>query len=274
MGSLPKAERVSRHNPANFFHSVSAPCRRGAGDEATPQEPAGSEVTLKTLIDLLLEQQRVQQEQQRAHQEQQMEQQRMLLALTEKQKEELAQHRSEVAELKAQREAQGDVREKATVRLPKPTLQKLGSDDNIEHFLATFERIAEQQKWPMEIWPTQLAGLLTGKAMAAYAGLKNENAASYEEVKKTILHRYDVHEESHRRRFRTDRKKPEESYKNWGDRLDHLSKWTKEQKMPLAELMVLDQFLAGAPEELRVWLKERPESLLQAIKLADDYVLA
>ena len=27
--------------------------------------------------------------------------------------------------------------------------------------------------------------------------------------------------------------------------------------MPLEELMVLDQFLAGVPEDLRVWLKER-----------------
>jgi predicted aspartyl protease len=45
--------------------------------------------------------------------------------------------------------------------------------------------------------------------------------------------------------------------------------------MSLPELMVLDQFLCGAPEELRVWLKERkPESLQKAVQLADDYALA
>ena len=45
--------------------------------------------------------------------------------------------------------------------------------------------------------------------------------------------------------------------------------------MPLAELMVLDQFLSGVPEDLRVWLKERkPESLQQAVELANDYTLA
>jgi len=37
----------------------------------------------------------------------------------------------------------------------------------VEHFLATFERIATQQKWPKEVWATQVAGLLSGKAMAA-----------------------------------------------------------------------------------------------------------
>ena len=45
--------------------------------------------------------------------------------------------------------------------------------------------------------------------------------------------------------------------------------------MPLEELMVLDQFLVGVPEDLRVWLKERKlGSFEQAIQLADDYALA
>ena len=45
--------------------------------------------------------------------------------------------------------------------------------------------------------------------------------------------------------------------------------------MPVEELIILDQFLAGVPEDLKVWLKERkPGSLEQAIELADDYALA
>ena len=59
------------------------------------------------------------------------------------------------------------------MKLPKPTLQKLGDQDDIEHFMATFERIAKQQDWPKKVWATQLAGLLTGKAMAAYAALES-----------------------------------------------------------------------------------------------------
>ena len=73
--------------------------------------------------------------------------------------------------------------------------------------------------------------------MAAYASLNSESAVSYKDVKKAILHHYDVNEEAHRRRFHSDRKK------NWGDRLfDHFTRWTKE---PVEELMVLDQFLTG-----------------------------
>lgn len=119
------------------------------GEEASSQEPGESEVASRTLIELLVQQQKAQQEQQKAQQEQQLEQQRMLLALIEQQKEELAQHRREMAELKAQRAAPVEEGEKkSNIRLPKPTLQKLGSDDDIEHFLATFERIAKQQGWP------------------------------------------------------------------------------------------------------------------------------
>ena len=49
-----------------------------------------------------------------------------------------------MAELKAQRAGPVEEEKKANVRLLKPTLQKLGTEDDIEHFLATFERILKQ----------------------------------------------------------------------------------------------------------------------------------
>ena len=59
--------------------------------------------------------------------------------------------------------------------LPKPTLQQLeAAADDIEHFLSTFERIAAQQRWPKEILATQLARLLTRKAMAGYTSMSNK----------------------------------------------------------------------------------------------------
>ena len=88
--------------------------------------------------------------------------------------------------------------------------------------------------------------------MAAYASLTSESAALYDDVKKVILHRYDIHEEAHRRRFQTDQKKPEESYKNLGDRLrEHFTQWTKDRKVPIEEFMVLDHFLWAVLDALR-----------------------
>ena len=68
-------------------------------------------------------------------------------------------------------------------RLPKPTLQKLNADDDVEHLLETFERIVKQQNWPEEVWPTQLVGLLTGKTMAAHVALSMADSTDYLKVK-------------------------------------------------------------------------------------------
>lgn len=51
-------------------------------------------------------------------------------------------------------------------------------------------------------------------------------------------------------------RKSEESYQHWRSRLnDHFAQWTKDQPMAVEELMVLDQFFYGVPEDLRAWLK-------------------
>ena len=171
-----------------------------AESSSQPQRSGETGSASKALIDLLLEQQKAQQEQQR-----------LLMTLVEQQKDEIAQNRREMSEMRARQE------ERTTARLPKPILQKLGPDNNVEHFLAMFERIAWQQGWPDKVWATQLVGHLTGRALAAYVGLNAVSTARYEEVKKAILHRYDVNEETHCRRFRTNRKSPEELlFQNWG----------------------------------------------------------
>ena len=78
---------------------------------------------------------------------------------------------------------------------------------------------------------------MTGRAQAAQ---------DYKKVKEAILHRFDVNEETHRRRFREDRKKPEESYREWLWRItNHFDKWCKDSTMPMKELVVMEQALWG-----------------------------
>ena len=122
----------------------------------------------------------------------------------------------------------------AKPKLPKPTLQKLGDKEDIENFLSSFERIATQQQWPENVWATQLAGLLTGKALAAYAAMATKDSADYDKVKEAVLHRYQVNAETHRLRFRQEKKKVEESYRAWVCRTtDHFDKWMKDQDMSI-----------------------------------------
>jgi len=185
-----------------------------------------------------------------------------------------AAHEREMNALKEnRRDEPGD---SSTKKLPKPTLQKLTTSDNVEHFLATFEQIATQQNWPKEIWATQVAGLLSAKAMAAYAALTPEDAVDYGKAKDAILRRYKINEETYRQRFRQDRRKGDESYREFADRLnDHCKRWVASRSGALEELVTIEQFLVGVPEDLRIWLRERkPTSLQQAATLADDYALA
>lgn len=49
-----------------------------------------------------------------------------------------------------------------------PHLQRLSETDDVEHYLATFERIAMACRWPTTDWAVRLVPLLSGKARAAY----------------------------------------------------------------------------------------------------------
>lgn len=74
--------------------------------------------------------------------------------------------------------------------------------------------------------------------MAVYTALSAADSLDYQIVKKTILHRYDVNEETHRRRFHRDKKKPNESYREWICRItNHFDKWTKDSPISLRDMM-------------------------------------
>ena len=152
--------------------------------EASERSEGGTEMseTTTALLQLLREQQRALTEQQQQAREQQMQaqeqqaaQQALLLRVVEQQKEEMARYREEMSHLLRKEESP------AKSKLPKPTLQKLGPNDDIEHFLATFERIAKQQEWPDTVWATQLAGLLTGKALAGICSYDERGSAGLRE---------------------------------------------------------------------------------------------
>ena len=150
------------------------------GEDSSAQEAGEMDATMHPMIEMLKEQKCIEMEQQRAMAVQQDSQQRMLLDILERQKEESQQQRAEMRALLDARKAAAKRSElEAQVKLPKPALQKLTASDDVEHFLATFERIAKQQVWPTGVWATQIVGLLTGKAMAAYTGLATEEAADY-----------------------------------------------------------------------------------------------
>ena len=83
-----------------------------------------------------------------------------------------------------------------------PELLKLKLDD-IEVFLTTFERAAQVHSVEGNKWAAILALQLTGKVRLAYAAMADEQAWNYDLVKVAILQRYNINEETYRRRFRS-----------------------------------------------------------------------
>ena len=153
---------------------------------------------------------------------------------------------------------------------------KLTEKDDIVSYLTMFERLMLAYKVKKDKWAFKLAAHLVGKAQEAYASI--EDAKSYEKVKEAILQRFDITEESYRQRFRTTKKKTEESNRELVARLTDLAeKWLKnyQTREELLDQVILEQFLKTLPNDMRVFVRERhPTTSNEASKFADDYVQA
>ena len=129
-----------------------------------------------------------------------------------------------------------------------------------------------------ERWAFKLAPQLVGKAQQAYAALNPDDAKDYVILKKAILLRYDINEESYRQRFRAATRKEGETNRELSARLQDLAdKWTQgcNTEEELKDLIVLEQLVSTLPENVRIWVKERkPKTSTEAGQLADDYTQA
>lgn len=75
-------------------------------------------------------------------------------------------------------------------RMPKEVLTKLTVDDDVETYIALFERAATREKWPRTEWANNLMPFLTGEAQKACRDLSAADAVDYDKVKTVILAQY------------------------------------------------------------------------------------
>lgn len=149
-------------------------------------------------------------------------------------------------------------------------LVKLSEQDDIESYLTTFERVMRSYEVKEERWAVKLVPQLTGKAQHAYAAMRAEDAGTYQLLKEAILRRYDISEETYRRRFRDAARKGEETVSELMVRItDLFQKWTKSCQTveEVQNLIVMEQLLNTLPAEIKIWVTERnPRRLLRQRK--------
>ena len=87
--------------------------------------------------------------------------------------------------------------------IQEPRLQKLTEEDDVEHFLTTFERLALACQWPQPDWAVRLVPLLTGKARDTFVHMDIADSLEYERDKEAILNKYSINPETYRHRFRS-----------------------------------------------------------------------
>ena len=165
-----------------------------------------------------------------------------------------------------------------TTHKEKVVLPRFAEGEDIEAFLTTFERLMSIYHIEERRWVAKLAPQLSGRAQQAYAAMSSDDALVYTEVKKAILQRYDISEETYRQRFREARRKEGEPYIELATRMSDLfRKWTADCTTleQMTEKLLIEQLLETMPVDLRVWLSDKkPKNCKTAGKLADDYLLA
>ncbi|XP_043090122.1 uncharacterized protein LOC122340939, partial [Puntigrus tetrazona] len=164
-------------------------------------------------------------------------------------------------------------------RYHEPRIPEFVEGEDVESFFVRFERIARTWGWPTDEWAARVVTLLTGKALEAYAGMDEQRAGNYEDIKAAVLAKYNVTEETYRLRFRGLTIPSGESVRETYTRIKGLYKrWMRPEtktKDQIAETIILEQYLRMLRPDVRVWVKEnQPQTGEEAARLAERYIAA
>ena len=160
-----------------------------------------------------------------------------------------------------------------------PKMQPYKEGEDIEVYLATFERIALACRCPQDDWALHLVPLLTEKARAAYIAMDIGLAMQYRDVKAAILQKFEINPETYRDRFRSSRVEAGDTPRELQTRLKELyEKWMiprSKSKEEIGDAIVMEQFLRVLNPELRTWIKEHnPATSQAAAELAETFMAA
>ncbi|KAJ8028182.1 hypothetical protein HOLleu_30349 [Holothuria leucospilota] len=163
--------------------------------------------------------------------------------------------------------------------------RQLGPEDDVEYYLATFERHCLSQDIPLKRWTLDLEACLTGKAQRAFSLLSAEQKENFEAVRDAILAAYRLTPEAYKDKFRTAQKLSSETFQQCATRLSlYLRRWFNPSERLLNDdefqaimgKLVVDQLIFSLNDEsLRLKLLEHLWSTLEDfVSFADNLMIA
>jgi len=153
------------------------------------------------------------------------------------------------------------------------------SENDVETFLISFEKIAELNNFPPGKYAAILQAYLIRKDLKVFTELSVEECRDYPTPKAALLQAYSVVPQGDLKRFHNLNKSHIETYSEFAFRLStQFTRWLESEGAYsdvelLRDLMQREQFRSNLDSELRVWLIDQmPKNLSEAVRLADQYV--
>ena len=169
----------------------------------------------------------------------------------------------------------------AGVQARVPRLPTFNEKDNMDAYLARFERFAKAQNWTEDQWSVYLSALLTGEALEVYHRMAEDDCLDYTHLKEALLFKYQLTKEGFRDKFKQEKPKYDETPSQFVLRIGgYLDRWIELAKIEkryedLREMILKEQFLSSCDKELHVYLDEHNKEDLNALtELAKTYLAA
>jgi len=158
-------------------------------------------------------------------------------------------------------------------------LPKLVSDQELETYLISFEKIAELNKWPKEHWSAILQTQLKGKALKVFSAMPIGEIKDFDALKKALLAAYELTPEVYRKKFRTLTKQTSDTYADFTFKLNNeFKRWLQglnayDNIEALRQVFLIEQFMENLPTDMKLWLVDQNKTnVADLAKDADKFV--
>jgi len=153
--------------------------------------------------------------------------------------------------------------------------------EDIASYLVRFEHVACRLGVSPATYTVQLGSLLTGKAVSIYTSLSPEVTRDYEALKKALLRGFNKTPDQYRMDFRSSKIKVGETYQQFSIYIGRLfDQWLEYRNIEksyesIREFMIFDQLISSLSSDIRMFIKERNTSSLDAaVELPDTWASA